>query len=109
MSFATTAEIQQYARMTFKQYGFPDYSLEFNPKLKRTLGLADPWNKRIILSLKALSSFALFKKVLLHEIAHCKQLPLMGGNFKVNGRHNFHGKIFKQVCREMGISSSTFI
>jgi hypothetical protein len=33
----------------------------------------------------------------------------MGETYKVNGRNNFHGKVFKQACRELGISHKTTI
>jgi predicted SprT family Zn-dependent metalloprotease len=102
----TTAEIEQYARMTLKQYGFPDYQVVFMKLEGRRLGQANPWEKKIELSKKTLTTFSLFCFVLKHEIAHCIQFERMGGTFRVNGRNNFHGKVFKQVCREMKIPLS---
>lgn len=102
----TTAEVEQYARLTLKQYGLPDYQVVFMKLEGRRLGQANPWEKKIELSEKTLTTFRLFCFVLKHEIAHCIQAQRMGGTFRVNGRNNFHGKIFKQVCREMGIPLS---
>jgi predicted SprT family Zn-dependent metalloprotease len=103
----TTTEVEQYARLTFKQYGLHDYTLYWNPHVKRTLGFANPWQKKVELNKIVLNSFSLFKIVLLHEIAHCIQFSRMGDTFKVNGRNDFHGKVFKQVCKEMGITYKT--
>jgi len=100
----TTQEVEQYTRLTFKQYGLDGYSLFWNKRMKSTLGFANPWQKRVELNLSVLSSFSRFKYVLLHEIAHVIQFYRMGKSYKVNGRNDFHGKIFKQVCKEMGIS-----
>ena len=41
----TKQEVEQYARLTFKQYGLNDYTLYWNPRVKRTLGFANPWEK----------------------------------------------------------------
>lgn len=107
--FATQAEIDCYCRMTLKQYNLADYSVVFLPRLTRRLGQANPWEKRIELSPRCLANFKAFDSTLRHEIAHCLQISRMGGTFKVNGRNDFHGKVFKQVCKEMGISDSRFI
>jgi predicted SprT family Zn-dependent metalloprotease len=103
----TENEVLQWARLTFKEHGLADYSLVFLPRLTRRLGQANPWEKKIELSPNCLSSFRLFKLVFLHELAHCIQFYRMGETYKVNGRNNFHGKVFKQVCRELKIPSST--
>ena len=105
----TTTEVSQYARMTLRQHGFADHSVEFMPLSGRRLGQANPWEKKIELSPNCLKNFALFKLVLLHELAHVIQFYRMGQTYKANGRHNFHGKIFKQVCRELKISHKTTI
>lgn len=105
----TTQEVAQYARMTLKQYGLSDYSLVFLPRLTRRLGQANPWGKKIELSPRCLVSFHTFKAVFLHELAHCLQFSRMGGTYKVNGRNDFHGKVFKEVCRELKISHRTKI
>jgi predicted SprT family Zn-dependent metalloprotease len=106
-TFATTEEIQQYCRMTLRQHGLADYSVVFLPRLTRRLGQANPWEKKVELSLNCLASFRLFSLVLKHEIAHCLCFIENGGTFKVNGRNNFHGKQFKQKCRELNIPHST--
>jgi hypothetical protein len=105
----TENEVEQWARLTFKQYELADYSLVFLPRLTRRLGQANPWKKKIELSPKVLDNFSLFRLVFLHECMHCIQFSRMGGTFKVNGRNNFHGKVFKQVCLEFGVPSGTFI
>ena len=103
----TTAEVEQYARLTLKQYGLPDYQVVFMKLEGRRLGQANPWEKKIELSEKALTTLRLFCIVLKHEIAHCIQFYRMGETYKVNGRNNFHGKVFKEVCKEMGIAYRT--
>lgn len=105
----TTTEVDQYARLTLKQHGFSDYKVVWMNLPSRRLGQANPWQKQIELSEKILSSFALFKLVFLHELAHVMQFYRMGETYRVNGRNNFHGRVFKQCCRELGISSSTKI
>jgi predicted SprT family Zn-dependent metalloprotease len=105
----TAQEVEQYARLTLKQHGFADHKLIVMDLTGRRLGQANPWEKQIELSPRALSSFALFKLVFLHELAHIIQFYRMGQTYKVNGRNNFHGKIFKQACRELGISHKTTI
>lgn len=99
----TTQEVDQYIRLTLKQYGFGDHEVVFMDLPARRWGQANPWEKKIELSPKILSSFHDFKTTLLHEIAHIIQFYRMGCSYQVNGRNNFHGKVFKQVCREMGI------
>jgi predicted SprT family Zn-dependent metalloprotease len=103
----TPQEVDQYIRLTFKQYGLFDYSVEWMKLDGRRLGQANPWEKKIELSPKVLDTFHGFKLVFLHELAHVIQLARMGGTYKVNGRNNFHGKIFKQCCRELGITHKT--
>ncbi len=105
----TPSEVAQYARMTLKQYGFGDYEVIIHPLKGRTLGLANPWENQIELSPNTLASFALFRTVLLHELAHIMQFYRMGKTYRVNGRNNFHGKVFKECCRELGISNKTKI
>ena len=101
----TTQEVEQYARLTFKQYGLSDHSLFWNKRMKTTLGFANPWQKRVELNLNVLTDFLRFKYVLLHEIAHLIQFDRMGKTYKVNGRNDFHGKAFKAVCKEMIIKT----
>jgi len=101
----TTTEVSQYARLTLKQYGLEDHSVVFLEKLDspKRLGQANPWEKRVELSPKILCNFEAFKYVLLHEIAHIIQYYRMGQTYRVNKNLSHHGKVFKQVCREMGI------
>jgi predicted SprT family Zn-dependent metalloprotease len=105
----TPQEVNQYARLTFRQYGLVDFELVFLPRLSRRLGQANPWQKKIELSPRVLSSFKLFDLVLRHECMHCIQFDRMGKTFQVNGRNDFHGKVWKEVCKEFGVSPSTQI
>lgn len=105
MSALTTSEVDQYCRLTLKQYNLTDYKIVWKPNLKRALGMANPWEKQIELSPRILASFDSFKQTFLHELAHILQFSMMGGTYKVNGRNDFHGKAFKQACKIVGISS----
>lgn len=106
----TEQEAQLYARMTFKQYGFPNLKLVFMDDMPaRRLGQANPWHDCVELSTKTLANTPLFIYVLKHELSHILQFHRMGGTYKVNGRNNFHGKVFKECCRELGISHKTTI
>lgn len=109
--FATTTEIHQYARMTFKQYGLKDYTLEVLEELDcpQRIGQANPWEKKIELKPCCFDSFFKFKRIFLHELAHVIQFYRMGETFQVNGRNRFHGKVFRQVCRELKIPHGTKI
>jgi predicted SprT family Zn-dependent metalloprotease len=102
----TTAEVDQYIRLTFKQYDLFDYSVEWMQLNGRRLGQANPWEKKIELSPKILKNFQSFKLVFLHELAHILDFKERG-TFLVNGRNNFHGKTFKQCCRKLGITHKT--
>ena len=105
----TTQEVEQYIRLTFKQYGFSDFSVEWMNLGARRLGQANPWEKKIELSPKTLDTFHGFKLVFLHELAHVIQFYKMGQSYKVNGRNNFHGKVFKQCCKQLGITHKTHL
>jgi len=106
----TTQEVEQYIRLTLKQYGLTGYRITWKETYKRTFGRANPWEKEIILSKEILRSFHLFNWILKHEIAHCIHWMRNGGSFKnKNGNNVFHGKEFKAICREIGISGSTKI
>jgi predicted SprT family Zn-dependent metalloprotease len=102
----TPQEVEQYIRLTFKQYGLCGYKVVWRPNWKRVLGAASPWEKQIELSPQILGSFDTFKHTLLHEVAHILQFDMMGGTYQVNGRNNFHGKVFKEACKIVGIEPS---
>ncbi len=103
----TTNEVAQFARLTLKQYGFADYNLVWMDFSDNRLGQANPWEKQIELDPKVLRDFPTFRLVFLHELAHVIQFYRMGKTYRVNGRNNFHGKVFKQCCRELGITHKT--
>lgn len=104
----TPQEVSQYARLTLKEYGLTDHSVLFVESFDHpeAIGQANPWKKRVELSERCLGNFRVFKYTLLHEIAHLIQFKRMGNTFVVNKNRSFHGKVFRQVCREMGISPS---
>jgi predicted SprT family Zn-dependent metalloprotease len=109
--FATEAEINQYARLTLKQYGFSHLKIEWAAETTKSyLGLADVNKNSIKLNKRILSNFALFRLVLLHEIAHFEQYKRNGNKFfRKNGRWQFHGADFKAVCRDFKIPASSRI
>lgn len=107
--FATTSEIQQYARLTLKQWGFSHLKIEWM-KSCRYLGLACVNENKIRLNKIILVSFSVFDEVLKHEIAHFIQFQRNGNRFLTkNGRRSFHGKDFAAVCKQMGIPARTRI
>ena len=101
----TTAEFEQYARMTLKQWGLSDVSIKWS-NMQRTLGWACPDTNEIALSTRLLQSFAFAKHVLLHEICHFLDYRERG-TFIKNGRNSHHGASFKKWCRKLGISTKT--
>jgi hypothetical protein len=92
-----------YVKLTLKEWGFKDYKCIWRHNFKRTLGLADPWDKRIYLSTRVLANFRLFRIVLLHEIQHLRDFSERGTFKNEKGKNDFHGKNFRRLCREVGI------
>lgn len=99
--FATTEEINLYARMTLKQWKLADVKIEWMTR-KDVLGLAyaDDW--KIELSELCLSSFACFRETLLHEMAHLLDFQERG-TYVVNTREVAHGKNWRKWCKTLGI------
>lgn len=108
--FATTSEIEQYIRMTLKQWSMSHLKIEWMNS-GRSLGLAYVVDGKIKLDKSILYSFKIFDEVLKHEIAHHIQWKRNGNRFlrSKNGRRSFHGKDFAAVCKEMGIPARTRI
>jgi predicted SprT family Zn-dependent metalloprotease len=108
--FATTSEIEQYIRMTLKQWSMSHLKIQWMNS-ERHLGLAYVAEGKIKLSKRILCSFKTFDEVLKHEIAHHIQWKRNGNRFLLtkNGRRSFHGKDFAAVCKEMGIPARTHI
>jgi predicted SprT family Zn-dependent metalloprotease len=104
----TTNEIEQYVRLTLRQYKMEHVKVSFK-KMEKTLGYFWAEKNEIVLSLNALDSFVRFKNVLLHELVHAFQYAEQGTFKTKNGRNDFHGKSFKKWCKVLGISSSRFI
>lgn len=109
--FATETEIHCYIRMTLKQYGMTHIPVTIKPKLKpcRAAGLYYYGkDKRIELAHCALRSFACFRHVFLHELAHALD-HAERGSLIVNGRVDAHGKNFRKWCKKLGIQSGRFV
>lgn len=106
----TETEVSQYIRLTLKEWGLNHISVEWNEKMNYAIGLAIPWKNKIQLSPKILCSFFTFRQTFLHEVAHIIQWERNGKTFKnEKGRNDFHGKLFKQICKELKIPSDTRI
>ena len=107
--FATTSEIEQYIRMTLKQWSMSHLKIQWMNS-GRYLGLAYVAQGKIKLDKRILCSFKIFDEVLKHEIAHHIQWKRNGNRFLTkNGRRILHGKDFAAVCKEMGIPARTRI
>lgn len=111
-AFATTEEINCYIRMTLKQHGMTHLPVSIKPKLKpcRAMGLYFfGQNKKIEIAEDALKSFALFRQVFLHELAHALDENERGSLRLNSGRVNAHGKNFTKWCKKLGIPAGRFI
>ena len=104
-------EAEVYVRMTLKEKGFADLTVEWVDESRKSfLGLAFIFKRKITFNKRILSSFTVFREVVLHEIAHFEQAKRNGGRFpRRNGRFSYHGKEFKEVCAEFGIPARTKI
>lgn len=105
--FATTEEIDQYIRMTLRQHKMEEVKFSFK-NLTRSLAYFHNLENEIVFSFRALSSFARFKEVLLHELSHAIDYKERG-TFEKNGRNDLHGKDFKRICSTLGIPARRFI
>jgi len=105
--FATQAEIESYVRMTLRQYKMENVKFSFK-KMTRTLGYFHNLENEIVFSFKALTLFARFREVFLHELAHAIDYQERG-TFERNGRNDLHGKNFKRICLQLGIPARRFI
>lgn len=107
----TTTEVSQYIRLTLKEKGFSHLTVTWHSATTRSfIGLAEIRKNNICLNEKILRSFAAFREVLLHEIAHFEQYRRNGNKFlRKNGRWQLHGADFKAVCQEYKIPARTKI
>lgn len=107
----TTSEVDQYIRMTLKQYKFSHLSIEWVPaSTKSFLGRAYVQKQKIQLNKIILGSFRLFEEVLKHEIAHFIQYRDNGNKFLLkNNRWQYHGEDFKRACEKIGVRARTKI
>lgn len=97
----TTQEVSQYIRLTLRQYGLPNVKIEWIQSSKFN-GLAYAPEGKIALSEHILSSFALFKEIFLHELAHLLDYNERG-TFVVNKYEMAHGKNWRKWCRILKI------
>jgi predicted SprT family Zn-dependent metalloprotease len=110
MIMLTTQEVEQYIRLTLKQWKLSKLSVKWRDTNASWLGLAYVAKNEIVLNKMILIDFRLFDEVLKHEIAHFLQYKRNGNKFlKKNGRWMLHGKDFRDVCKEMGIPARTQI
>lgn len=103
----TPEELNQYIRLTLKQHKIK-CDVVWDEGLTDTLGLADGLNNRIQLSPRICCSFTLFNEVFLHELAHISDF-LDRGNYKRNGRNDFHGENWKKHCAALGVRARRLI
>jgi predicted SprT family Zn-dependent metalloprotease len=97
------AEVEIYCRMELKQWKLGDYSIVWK-EMKGTLGLADPWNKTIILNPLVMRSTEMLMWIVKHEMAHVLDWIERGGTFQnEKGRNDFHGASWKKWCRLVGV------
>lgn len=107
----TPQEVEQYIRLTLKQWNAEHVKVSFCPKLgvtRKAWGLYWPNRKKIELSYKILSSFALFEHVFKHELCHALDHSERG-TLRKNGRINAHGATFNQWCVKLKIKKGRFI
>lgn len=105
----TTQEVDQYIRLTLKQWGLSHLSVKWF-KSERAWGRADVRGNVLELNVEILKRFSLFEEVLKHEIAHFLQFQANGNKFLWNGkRFSYHGADFKAQCRRLKIPARTKI
>ena len=100
----TTQEVQQYIKLTLKQYKV-SVKVSFCDKCFNEKGFSGCYNlitKEIVLDKRVLNSFAVFKYVFLHELCHKLDHKERKSLFK-NGRRNYHGANFNKWCKIVGI------
>lgn len=105
----TKQEVDQYIRLTLKQWGLSQLSVKWFES-ERVLGRADVRGNVLELNARILKRFSLFDEVLKHEIAHFLQFQANGNKFLWNGkRFSYHGADFKAQCRRMKIPARSRI
>ena len=105
----TKQEVDQYIRLTLKQWEVSYLSIEWIES-KRVLGVACIYQNKIKLNVEILKRFSLFEEVLKHEIAHFLQFESNGKKFlRKNNRWQLHGADFKAQCRRMKIPARSRI
>lgn len=101
----TTQEVEQYIRLTLKQHKIR-VKVEFSDyvwNVRKVCGLYCSPEKKILLSPFVLESFALFKHVFLHELAHALDHRERGDSIWNGKRANWHGAHFHKWCKHLGI------
>jgi len=98
----TTAEVEQYIRLTLKQWKMPHVQVSWIES-KRVRGLAYAGEKpRIELATNCLSSFHCFRETFFHELAHILDYSERG-TYLVRKYEMAHGKNFRKWCKKLGI------
>lgn len=101
----TTTEVQQYIRLTLRQWNMSHVKVEWMESSKFN-GLAYAQENKIELALHTLRSFPLFKEVFLHELAHLLDYSERG-TYVVNKYEMAHGKNWRKWCKTLGIPART--
>lgn len=100
------SEAETFIRIELRAWKIPQIQIEW--RNMKELGLASPWENKIILSSKILSSSALLTEIVRHEIAHILDYNERG-TFLKNGKNDFHGKNWKKWCLKVGCRPRRFI
>jgi predicted SprT family Zn-dependent metalloprotease len=97
----TPQEVDQYIKMTLKQFGVSDISVSWIDS-KKFRGLAYAQQSRIELAFNCLISWSCFRETLIHEILHIVDFR-QRGTYLVGSREMAHGKNWRKLCKEAGI------
>ena len=108
----TTQEVSQYIRLTLKQHKV-EVEVEFSDYVwnkRRACGMYFSKEKTIRMSPRVLKSFALFRYVFLHELAHALDHKERGDSiWKNRKRSNWHGANFRKLCKQLDIPTGRFV
>ena len=100
-----TEEHSLHIRVTLRQWKMAHVPVVWKQesKMKGCLGFFSPDTNTITLSLRLLGSWGLFDLVFRHELVHAIDYKNRGTFRRENGRHDFHGKSFRALCKQMKI------
>lgn len=97
----TKNEVEQYIRLTLKQWKMSHVKIEWIQSQKFN-GLAYAEESKIELAAHTLKNFPLFKEIFLHELAHLLDYRERG-TYLVKKREMAHGKNWRKWCKVLGI------